>query len=167
MADAVRLAGYPRDKSEIAALHAGQRMEKHVEVRQAIAKYQDELLLQNMEQNIAELKPIAVHSLKSMLRDTNLNSHSRVKATELAFKVLGMLDGDGAVTVQVVQVGAQAREELRLLQSDGDAQRAALDELERLTIGGSSAPPGAKKFSTAQSEPAVLSRPAITLENGV
>lgn len=170
MADSCRLAGYPRDKSEVGARHAGERMAKHPEVREATERHKRDLIREAAKKQIADLWPDVLHMVELLLRDRSLNHSNQIKLAELVARMTGHLNSDTGVAVQVVQVGAEAREEIRRLQSDSEAQRIVLNELERLTrpgIRGSSGPPEAKKSNTDDSEPAVLTRPVVTLENGV
>ena len=82
----------------------------------------------------ADLWPIALNTLETLMLDPKLSATNQLRAVELVARLTGNLNSETGVQVNVVHVGEQARAELRLLQGDGSAQAAALDELQRMTL---------------------------------
>lgn len=134
-ADAARIAGYPRHKSERAADAAGARMDRRPEVRKAIERHKRDLIAAMAKKQVADLWPSALHTLEGLLHDPKLSDANKLRAVELVARLTGHMNADsGGVQVNVVQVGEQARKALLEVQQDGAAQSAALDELQRRTL---------------------------------
>ena len=57
MAESALLAGYPKDKSELGARKAGERMQKHPEVQKAIQRHKRDLIKDMAKKQVADLWP--------------------------------------------------------------------------------------------------------------
>lgn len=54
MAESALLAGYPKDKSELGARKAGERMQKHPEVQKAIQRHKRDLIKDMAKKQVAD-----------------------------------------------------------------------------------------------------------------